>query len=37
LLAANSIRWVAMDLALMAEGLIVVPLFRGRRRRNWWR
>ena len=24
LLAANSIRWVAMDLALMAEGLIVV-------------
>jgi long-chain acyl-CoA synthetase len=27
LLAANSIRWVAMDLALMAEGLIVVPLY----------
>jgi long-chain acyl-CoA synthetase len=26
-LAANSIRWVAMDLALMAEGLIVVPLY----------
>jgi long-chain acyl-CoA synthetase len=27
LLAANSIRWVAMDLALMAERLIVVPLY----------
>ncbi|MFZ1929252.1 MAG: AMP-binding protein [Candidatus Sulfotelmatobacter sp.] len=27
LLAANSIRWIAMDLALMAEGLIVVPLY----------
>jgi long-chain acyl-CoA synthetase len=27
LLAANSIRWVAMDLALMAEGLIAVPLY----------
>jgi long-chain acyl-CoA synthetase len=27
LLASNSIRWVAMDLALMAEGLIVVPLY----------
>ena len=27
LLGANSIRWVAMDLALMAEGLIVVPLY----------
>jgi long-chain acyl-CoA synthetase len=27
LLAANSIRWLAMDLALMAEGLIVVPLY----------
>jgi long-chain acyl-CoA synthetase len=26
LLAPNSIRWVALDLALMAEGLIVVPL-----------
>jgi len=26
-LAANSIRWVAMDLAAMAEGLIVVPLY----------
>jgi long-chain acyl-CoA synthetase len=27
LLAANSIRWVAFDLALMAENLIVVPLY----------
>ncbi len=27
LLATNSIRWVALDLALMAEGLIVVPLY----------
>ena len=27
LLAPNSIRWVAMDLALMAEGVIVVPLY----------
>jgi long-chain acyl-CoA synthetase len=27
LLAANSVRWAAMDLALMAEGLIVVPLY----------
>jgi long-chain acyl-CoA synthetase len=27
LLAPNSIRWVALDLALMAEGLIVVPLY----------
>ncbi len=27
LLAPNSIRWVAMDLALTAEGLIVVPLY----------
>jgi len=27
LLAANGIRWVAMDLAAMAEGLIVVPLY----------
>ena len=27
LLAANSIRWVATDLALVAEGLIVVPLY----------
>ena len=26
-LAANSVRWVAMDLAAMAEGLIVVPLY----------
>jgi long-chain acyl-CoA synthetase len=27
LLAANGIRWIAMDLAIMAEGLIVVPLY----------
>jgi long-chain acyl-CoA synthetase len=27
LLAHNSIRWIAMDLAMMAEGLIVVPLY----------
>src|SRR5690349_13060889 len=27
LLAANSIDWVAVDLAIMAEGLIVVPLY----------
>ncbi len=27
LLAANSLRWVALDLAAMAEGLIVVPLY----------
>src|ERR1700758_1613059 len=27
ILAANSIRWIAMDLAAMAEGLIVVPLY----------
>src|SRR5262249_55944095 len=27
LLAPNSIRWVAMDLAIMAEGLMVVPLY----------
>jgi long-chain acyl-CoA synthetase len=27
LLAANSIRWIAIDLALMAEGVIVVPLY----------
>lgn len=27
LLASNSIRWVAMDLAMTAEGLIVVPLY----------
>lgn len=27
LLAANSIRWVAMDLAVIAEGLIAVPLY----------
>ena len=27
LLAPNSIRWIAIDIALMAEGLIVVPLY----------
>jgi len=27
LLAPNSIRWIAMDLAAMAEGLVVVPLY----------
>ena len=27
LLAANGIRWMALDLAAMAEGLIVVPLY----------
>src|SRR5579864_2194744 len=27
LLAANSIRWMAIDLAAMAEGLIVVPIY----------
>jgi long-chain acyl-CoA synthetase len=27
LLAPNSIQWVAVDLAIMAEGLIVVPLY----------
>ena len=27
LLAANSIRWIAMDVAATAEGLIVVPLY----------
>ncbi len=27
LLAANSIEWVAADLALMAEGIVVVPLY----------
>ena len=27
LLAANSIRWMALDLAAMAEGLIVVPFY----------
>jgi long-chain acyl-CoA synthetase len=27
LLAPNSIRWVALDIAIMAEGLIVVPLY----------
>jgi long-chain acyl-CoA synthetase len=27
LLASNSIKWVALDLAMMAEGVIVVPLY----------
>jgi long-chain acyl-CoA synthetase len=27
LLGANSIRWVAIDIALMAEGIVVVPLY----------
>src|SRR5580765_3160227 len=27
ILASNSIRWIAMDLAAIAEGLIVVPLY----------
>jgi long-chain acyl-CoA synthetase len=27
LLAANGIEWIALDLAIMAEGLIVVPLY----------
>ena len=27
LLAANSIRWIAMDLAALAQGLIIVPLY----------
>jgi long-chain acyl-CoA synthetase len=27
LLAPNSIRWIAIDLALMAEGVVVVPLY----------
>src|SRR5437773_7901992 len=27
LVAANSIRWIAADLALMAEGVVVVPLY----------
>jgi len=27
LLAHNEIRWVAMDLAIIAEGLLVVPLY----------
>ncbi len=27
LIAANSIHWVAIDLALMAEGVVVVPLY----------
>lgn len=27
LLAGNSIRWAALDLALMAEGIVVIPLY----------
>src|SRR5271163_3420466 len=27
LIAPNSIRWAALDLALMAEGIIAVPLY----------
>ena len=27
LIAANSMHWIAMDLALMAEGIVVVPLY----------
>jgi long-chain acyl-CoA synthetase len=27
LLAANSIQWIALDLALMAEGIVVVPMY----------
>jgi long-chain acyl-CoA synthetase len=27
LLASNSIRWAALDLAMMAEGIVVVPLY----------
>src|ERR1700674_286849 len=27
LLAHNSVHWIAMDLAVMAEGMIVVPLY----------
>src|ERR1700730_11434696 len=27
LFAPNSVRWIAFDLALMAEGIIVVPLY----------
>ena len=27
LIAANSIHWIALDLALMAEGVVVVPLY----------
>jgi len=27
LVAANSIHWIAIDLAFMAEGIVVVPLY----------
>ena len=35
LLAPNSIRWVALDLALMSEGVIVVPLDPRQTARDW--
>src|SRR5271154_1166119 len=35
LLAPNSIRWVALDLAMMAEGGIVVPLDPRREAKDW--
>jgi long-chain acyl-CoA synthetase len=35
LLAPNSIRWVALDLALMAEGVIVVPLDPRQMAKDW--
>ena len=35
LLAPNSIRWVAVDLAIMAEGAIVVPFILARRQKSW--
>ena len=35
LLAANGIRWIAMDLAIMAEGLIVVPLYSRQAPAEW--
>jgi long-chain acyl-CoA synthetase len=27
LLASNSVRWIALDLALLAEGIVVIPLY----------
>src|SRR3984893_10583325 len=35
LLGANSIQWVALDLALMAEGIIVVPLYSRQAAAEW--
>lgn len=35
LLAPNSIRWIALDLALMAEGVIVVPLDPRQLAKDW--